>query len=345
MTSQQTQTLGRKPLHYVEANPYTGLAEQKAVEATPTSVVETLRQHGLDWTVEKQDLFLADGRKLQDRKAVLRMPDDVILGTAGKLFTPIQNVEAFAPLQLAIDKFGATVETAGAFGGGDRVWMLLRLPQKGRAEVAKGDEILPYFLVSNAHTSEKSQSLQARFTSIRVVCQNTLDAAIRQDRAAVAIPHHKNAKDRLAEIEEVVHRMYEVHTNSIKVYKEMAKRTVSVQEAQTYLKRVFKLRDVDEDERLSKLLAQGSVDEQRLSKVFDARDNALWLLDNGKGTGRTAWGAYNTVTEYIDHVSILRKTGALTKNGFETAAFGYGAYQKGKALDIALEMWMDAKKN
>jgi hypothetical protein len=84
--------------------------------------------------------------------------------------------------------------------------------------------------------------------------------------------------------------------------------------------------------------------EGRLSKVFDAREQTIWLLSNGRGmdkTGRTVWGAYNAVTEYIDHVSILKKGGGLTKNGFETAVFGYGAYQKSKALDTAVEMFME----
>lgn len=338
----------REPINYIDESPFTGLGREEAVAE---SVAETLTGCGLDFTVEKRDMFIKgeDDKYVlvPDRKAVVRNPGGSIIGTAGKLFTPVQNLAAFSTLQDAIDRFGAKVETAGALGNGDRVWMLLSLPQKGKAEVVKGDKILPYFLVSNAHTSEKSQSLQARFTSVRVICANTLEAAKRESRAAVSIPHHKNAGDRLKEIEQVVARMYEVHTESIGVYQAMASRKITLEEAWAYIQTCFRLRDPNEDRKLTQQLSrQGAAEhEGRLSKVFDAREQVMWLVDNGKGTGRTAWGAYNAVTEYIDHVSILKKGGGLTKNGFETAAFGYGAYQKGKALDHALEMWMDIKKN
>lgn len=334
----------REPINYIDESPFAGLAREEIVAG---SIRDSMVACDLDWTVEKRDMFLKDGRLVPDRKAVVQMPGDRIIGTAGKLFTPIQNIDAFSTLQPAIDEFGAQVETAGCLGNGDRVWMLLSLPQKGRAEVVKGDEIKPYFLVSNAHTSEKSQSLQARFTSIRVVCENTLAAAMKADRAAVAIPHHKNAKDRLDEISEVVKRMYEVHKNSIAVYQKMIARKITLEEASAYLGQVFRLRDREEDKKLSQMLSKKGAQEHegRLSKVFDAREYSMWLLDNGKGTGRTAWGAYNAVTEYIDHVSILKKDGHLTKNGFETAAFGYGAYQKQKALDFAIDRWMDKHVN
>jgi phage/plasmid-like protein (TIGR03299 family) len=316
----------------------------------PDSVVGTIQACGLNWEVKTEEVFLKDGRKVPDRRAVLRHEegDDrgIIIGTAGKLFTPIQNTAAFATMQPAIDEFGAQVQTAGALGNGDRVWMLLSLPQKKKSEVMKGDEIKPYFLVSNAHTSEKSQSLQARFTSIRVWCENSLNAAMRESRAAVSIPHHKNSADRLKEIEGVVKQMYVAHEESIRLYQAMQQKVISIEDAYAYVQQVYKLRDKNEDKKMTAQLSRAGAAEHegRLSKVFDAREQTIWLLSNGRGmdkTGRTVWGAYNAVTEYIDHVSILKKGGGLTKNGFETAVFGYGAYQKSKALDTAVEMFME----
>lgn len=331
-----------EPVNYIEQSPFAGLAREEVVEA---SVAETLKACGMNWVVEKRDMFIKGGpeglRMVPDRKAIVKLPGEEIIGTAGKLFTPIQNLAAFSVLQEAIDQFGCRVVTAGALGNGDRVWMLLSLPQDKKNEVTKGDEIKPYFLVSNAHTSEKSQSLQARFTSIRVYCENSLEAAKKADRAAVSIPHHKNAGDRLDEITKVVKRMYEVHAESIRIYQTLIARKVNLDEVAGYLRSVFKLRDEVADHKLTKQLSKAGAAEHegRLSKVFSAREQAMWLLDNGKHNGRTAWGAYNAVTEYIDHVSILKQNGALTKNGFETAAFGFGAYQKRQALDQAMERW------
>lgn len=332
-----------EPAHYEPRSAFEGLAKENVVG---DDVEATLKAEGLDWTVEKRQMFIKgeDDKTLvpvPNRTAILKMPMRRILGTAGKLFTPIQNLEAFRVLQSAIDEFGATIETCGELGDGDRVWMLLGLPQKGKHPFGKTDDIKPYFLVANAHTSEKSMSLSARFTSIRVICQNTLEAAIRGDRASVSIPHHKNSADRLQEIQKVVAAMYLAHSKSMDVYQAMARQKVVEADVFAYLRDVYKLRDSEKDAELSSKLSKSGAAEHegRLSKVFDAREQTMWLVDNGKGTGRTVWGVYNAVTEYIDHVSILKKNGQLTKNGFETAVFGYGAYQKQKALDLAIQRW------
>lgn len=347
MTADIAEFEGRPAMVYNDELPWHGLGTQAE---DPRDVQRTLDDAGLNWTVEKVPMYLKEsgklGRMVPGRSAIVRVEDQLILGTAGKLFTPVQNADAFAPLQIACDQFGAEIQSAGALGNGDRQWMLLSLPGDV-LKVSQGDELKPFFLVANAHTSERSQSLTARFTAVRVVCSNTLSAAMKADRAAVAIPHHKNANDRLDEISEVIERMYRVYQDSVKVFKAMSRVKITPEQHFDYLKSVFKLRDEDEDLRLTKALSVAGAREQegRVSKVFEARDNAMWFLDNGKGTGRTAWGAWNAVTEYIDHVSILKKDGHLRKDGFETAVFGYGAYTKQRALDLALARWMEVKKN
>jgi hypothetical protein len=140
--------------------------------------------------------------------------------------------------------------------------------------------------------------------------------------------------------------MYVAHEESIRLYQAMQQKVISIEDAYAYVQQVYKLRDKNEDKKMTAQLSRAGAAEHegRLSKVFDAREQTIWLLSNGRGmdkTGRTVWGAYNAVTEYIDHVSILKKGGGLTKNGFETAVFGYGAYQKSKALDTAVEMFME----
>ena len=44
-----------------------------------------------------------------------------------------------------------------------------------------------------------SASIQAMFTPIRVVCNNTLDAALQLSKNKISIRHTKNAKSRLNE--------------------------------------------------------------------------------------------------------------------------------------------------
>jgi hypothetical protein len=79
----------QEPPNYQEGSPFDGLRREEVV---PDSVVGTIQACGLNWEVKTEEVFLKDGRKVPDRRAVLRHEegDDrgIIIGTAGKLFTP-----------------------------------------------------------------------------------------------------------------------------------------------------------------------------------------------------------------------------------------------------------------
>src|SRR5205085_3578951 len=66
-------------------------------------------------------------------------------------------------------------ETAGSLWGGRRVWVLARLPEY--VELG-GDLSATYVYVANSH--DGSMAVTAAVTPIRIVCANTLAAALRQ---------------------------------------------------------------------------------------------------------------------------------------------------------------------
>jgi hypothetical protein len=66
-------------------------------------------------------------------------------------------------------------ETAGSLWGGRRVWCLARLPE---FIALGGDLSATYIYVANSH--DGSMAVTAAATPIRIVCANTLGAALRQ---------------------------------------------------------------------------------------------------------------------------------------------------------------------
>lgn len=316
------------------------------------SVEQALIESNLDWEVFKRPVYLSGrtevinaepedqeirylGPEVKDIKAVIRDIDNEVLGTVGNRFTLVQNKEAFAPMQHAIDNHGATIETAGALGNGERVWMLLKLPAIG--EVVPGDSIEPYFLVTNSHTRERSQALTARFTPVRVVCQNTLDAAEAGGRNSIAIRHTASALDRISEIEGVILYTLQSYERSLVTYQQLASVPCSVVDMALYCLRVWPLPTEEELEKLDVRLEDYKPSEQL------AREQSLYLFEYGHGTelaSGSAWTAYNAVTEWIDHVSVMRQDGKKKINGSMNVLFGNGALTKRRALDIALKMFL-----
>jgi phage/plasmid-like protein (TIGR03299 family) len=217
--------------------------------------------------------------------------------------------------------------------------MLAKLPDTN-GHVVEGDKIQPYFLITTAHNG--TQALLAKSTPIRVVCQNTLDAALRGDRAAVSIRHTASGPSRIAEIDKFVEQMLGAHHRTVDTFKKMAETYVTVPDVIKYSEVLFpRLKDANGKEPQSQFARTG---ELKVSRNDEAREVITQLFHYGKGAQlapSSAWTAYNAVTEYVDHVSVLRKDGKLRSGGAQSAIFGLGADTKRRALDVALEMFVN----
>ncbi|PTQ93944.1 phage/plasmid-like protein (TIGR03299 family) [Mucilaginibacter yixingensis] len=120
------------------------------VEDYPSSA-EALKFAGLDYTVEKWPLFardpqghIADEQDVPDRFATVRTDNNAVLGTVGKEYEIIQNVDAFTFFDSVVGGEGILYETAGALGKGERIFITAKLPDYIR--VGKGDCLEKYLV-------------------------------------------------------------------------------------------------------------------------------------------------------------------------------------------------------
>ena len=165
---------GRPALAYQGATPWHELG-------TPlepgTGIAAALDAAGLNWTVTLEPLFVREGqtyRAVDNRKAVVRHSDRTILATVSPSYAPIQYPDAFGVFAPAVERHGLTIETAGALGQGEKAWMLFRLPVS--IAPIPGDDIHGYAVAIAGHDGKTIYEF--RPTPIRVVCQNTLNAAV-----------------------------------------------------------------------------------------------------------------------------------------------------------------------
>ena len=178
-----------------------------------------IRAAGMDWRVE---LRPARGARPINRKGeysryeVVRVPRpnteeaEVLLGVVSRRYQPLQNVEAFEFFDPIVGEKKAYFETAGALGEGERIWVMAQMPEAMR--IVPGDECLKYLLLSNTHTGEGS--VIVKFTSVRVVCQNTLMMAMEDGQKAYRVRHSKKMQFRLDELAEFLSITQEVFLES-----------------------------------------------------------------------------------------------------------------------------------
>jgi len=113
-------------------------------------------------------------------------------------YQPIQNMQAAEVMDALVTEGGAHVEVAGALEPVNGVGLLAHIPAD--FEVTTGDAVRPYVLLAWGHDGK--HGLAAKLTPIRVVCHNTLTAALGRKwstTADVYVRHHRNASVRIEE--------------------------------------------------------------------------------------------------------------------------------------------------
>lgn len=278
---------------------------------------------GLDWNVSTRPLFLDDGTQAPSN-AVVRDDTNGILGVVSQKYQPLQNKDAFKFFDPFIESGEAMFETAGSLKEGKRIWVLAKI-NKDPLEIAKGDTVEKYILLSNGH--DGLVSVRAGFTPIRVVCQNTLSMATSNDASQlIRLKHTKNLQENLDKVAEIMNLANAQFEATAEQYKFLANRTVSSADLERYVKLVFVGEKYVEMEKLGLKPAQRIL------------NNIIPLFEKGRGNDMssikgTAWAAYNAVNEYLQY-----ERGNDEDSRLDKLWFGDGANLNQRALGIITKM-------
>jgi phage/plasmid-like protein (TIGR03299 family) len=204
----------------------------------------------------------------------------------------VQNEEAFAWADELLGGEGFHYKTAGSLRGGTVVWILAQAP----FQVDLPDSPVDMFvLLTNTH--DGSGAVTAAVTPVRVVCMNTLRSALTRAQATYKIRHTSGAQARLTE----AHRVLGLTRGAAGRMRERAEALAAA-----------RMSDADWKAFL-KALVPDPVDspqgQTRAANVREAIDGVYRGSRFGQSDVRgTAWGAWQAVVAYNDHVMTSRKT-------------------------------------
>ncbi|VFA41278.1 DUF932 domain-containing protein [Chryseobacterium indologenes] len=287
------------------------------VQEYPTSE-EAIKFAGLDYEVEKSPLFTKGAGIIENNNGIemidselevpnyfanIRTDNNTVLGVVGKDYHIVQNREAFSFFDAIVGGGnGILYETAGALGNGERIFITAKLPDYIR--VGNGDDITEkYIFLTTSH--DGSGSITAAFTPVRIVCQNTLNASLKNMSNVVRIRHTAGAKQRLEEAHKVMGLANKLSNELESTFNHWANIKVGDDE----MKRLIQLALCPNKETLQHL-QKGNFDD--LSTVFkntvdDAFAYAMMSdtqqMETTKGT---LFGAYNAVTGYYQNVKTYK---------------------------------------
>ena len=292
-----------------------------------------LEKGGIDFEVVLQDIQTAGGTAIPNHQAVVRTDTNTVLGVAGGKYAALQNREAAAFFNPLMSDNKAIFETAGSLDEGRTIWLLAKLDADPLRVIAD-DVIEKYLLFTNNHTG--MSAAKARFTPIRVVCANTLGWAMERGvRQEVAVKHVGDVADRVKFAGEILAKAGKFYNELEEGYQAMAKVSLNSKQIFTYIKeslRPYKAAAADEE------VQAPEEQEQDSARLKTEIDNVLYLIENGrgsdiKGVRGTLWGAYNAITEYVDHYK--SNTSRLSSTAY--LMNGVGKLIKKKAITIATD--------
>lgn len=204
------------------------------------------------------------------------------LGIVGEQYTVVQNKEIGELAQIIVDESGGIWETMGSLNDGKRIFMSIKLPST--LDFGGEDPHELYLVIGSSH--DGSMAVTAIITDIRVVCQNTWNAAIGAAKAKYVFKHTSGVAGRVTEAREALKLSYKYHEEFERILEGWLLSPVSLDGFQKITQKV-----VPDHPLMSPL---------QFKRVEDAREQIMDIYlsptqDFGRGS---KYGAFNAFTEY-----------------------------------------------
>ena len=326
------QSTGRSAIAYIGATPWHGLGQA----LTPGASIETwTAEAGLGYTVLESPVLYNSpaATELQswpNRKVLHRSDTGAPLAVVSDGYRVVQPGEVMDFFRELVKIGGFQLETAGALSDGKRVWALASVGEA--APVVSRDIVRPYLLLATSY--DGTMATVAKFTAIRVVCNNTITAAVggysngapikgEEEtnlgylKSAVRVLHSENFKA------DAVRMELGIAANAWEKFlinsRQLAGQGMDQAEADQFLVALLKpwnraARDIKESRAFG-----------RVMQLFNGGAIGADL----PGVAGTRWAMLNAVTELVDH-----ERGRSNNTRIESAWFGSGAALKSRAVEL-----------
>jgi phage/plasmid-like protein (TIGR03299 family) len=332
-------TIGRfgvAEMAFVGETPWHGLGQRLVPGA---SIEDWQKAAGMNWSILRApvqfnvnpapanagafgtdvNLILPEMHTWSQQEVLYRNDTKAPLNVVSNQYSIVQPAEVLGFFRDLVAEHGFELETAGTLKGGRRFWALARTNLEG--EVVDGDNVRTYLLLVSS--CDSGLATTAMFTSIRVVCNNTLQMSFNHGSGQrVSVRHNTEFNPKSVKMQLGLNAD-DVYGGFMSRMRQFANTSLSGLQAEEIIETMF-----------ASLGRQGDI---RDSKGFK---NVMSLF-NGAGKGSqidgvagTGWGLINAVTEYTDfHIRARSQEFRL-----DSSWFGAGRTMKETILELMEEV-------
>ena len=332
---------------YVGQTPWHGLGNP----LTPNQPIEVwAQQAGMDWRIESSNVsYMAQNQRgqniilpFEEQRVLYRSDTHAPLSVVSQRYQEVQPLEILNFYRDLTEQAGFELETAGVLKGGKKFWALAKT---GQTSMLKGKDVSNgYILLATA--CDGTLATTAQFTSIRVVCNNTLAIALKGQSSSagvVKVPHStKFDAEKVKQQLGISVRAWDEHMYEMK---QLSQRKVSQTEAAAYFDAVFNntsLSIADQEDSIIQFYRNVATNKAEPKTEPNGRAmSKVMTMFNGQGRGAelssakdTAYGLLCAMTEFSDH----ERRAMSQDHRLDSAWFGAGASLKQRGLEQALRL-------
>jgi len=290
------------------------------------SIDEWIKAAGMDFEVISKPVTfqpVEDGEysTFDGSKVLIRSDTFAPLSIVSEKFKIVQPKEVMEFYRDLTEKAGFTMETAGVLFNGRKYWGMAKIGEDAKI---MDDTIKGYLLL--ATSVDGTMATTASYTSVRVVCNNTLGFAMQEidandSKTVVKVTHRsKFDVDAVKSQLGIAATSWDSFLKNVDVW---ANTNVSKADANKYLTEFANTRNQEGEVVTSPRILE------KLNSLYYGGGLGS-TMDSAKGT---VWGLINAVTEYVDH-----HRGRSDEARFDKAHFGDGVAIKEKAAELANEL-------
>jgi phage/plasmid-like protein (TIGR03299 family) len=313
-----TRKNGFAEMAYVGETPWHGLGQSLEAGAS----IETWKQAaGMDWAVKRSRVRYGEGDKQQifeGAHVLFRSDTKAALGIVSPKYKIVQPGEVLEFFRDLTQANGYVLNTAGVLFDGKRFWALAKIG--GDAVVMGEDRVGGYLLLSTS--CDGTLATTAKFTTVRVVCNNTLSMALTKDANKSFTLKHTSVfrpEDAKAELGLATGEF----SKFMLAARSLAKKQVSNMAAGEFVESLL----VD----TKTVLGENVRKSRQFTKIMDLFTKSA-MGGTLLGANGTMWGLVNGVTEFVDHSARSQTVDAR----LASAWFGRGDALKSTAFERAL---------
>ena len=278
---------------------------------------------GMEWLIKRSRVRYGEGanqRVIDDKHVLFRSDTKADLGIVSDKYQIVQPREVLEFFRDLVKAGGLELSAAGTIYGGRRFWATAKIGEASPVSVR--DKIGGFLLLSTS--ADGSLATEARLTSIRVVCRNTLQMARADGKPALRVSH-RSVFDA-----DAVKQQMGLNTAAWDSFRHsltrLANKAVPEEQAEEIVAGLF----AAQDSQAARDKARDSAGFKRVLTLF----TGAALGSELDGVQGTAYGLLNAVTEYADHHVRAQNP----ENRFVSAQWGAGAGLKDRAYDTLLAL-------